>query len=199
MGFSAIFEALGVGVVVVLICLLLRTLFSFILGLRYIEGSGKVVVVTGCDTGFGRGVALKLDKLGFYVIAACLTEAAVKELNSFLRGRGRAIRCDITSANDVREVESVVTSLCTGSLRLHALVNNAGIHEGFAVEFTSVAEYQHVLDVNCLGGIRVTQALLPLLAPNRGRVVNVTSAAAFVSLPLMSAYNVSKFGFTVSD
>ena len=110
---------------------------------------------------------------------------------------GLALKCDVTKPADVSGLEQAVVRVCAGNTQLsvHAVVNNAGIHRGFAVEFTSMEEYEQVMAVNCFGGIRVTKALLPLLVRSGGRVVNITSSAAFISAPLMSAYNTSKYAF----
>ena len=51
------------------------------------------VVVTGCDTGFGRGTAEKLYKDGYYVVAACLTDGAAKELNGVFGSKCVSVAC----------------------------------------------------------------------------------------------------------
>ena len=84
-----------------------------------------------------------------------------------------------------------------GGGRLHALVNNAGIVTGSLVDLTTMEEYSRVMEVNCIGHVRMTKSLLPALLPRRrgergGRVVVMTSVAGIVGAAGMSAYCCSK-------
>jgi NAD(P)-dependent dehydrogenase (short-subunit alcohol dehydrogenase family) len=77
--------------------------------------------------------------------------------------------------------------------RIDAVVNNAGVAGGNAVEETSVEELAAVFETNVYGPLRVAQAVLPAMrAQGGGHVVNVTSVAAFVAPPFMGAYAASK-------
>ena len=76
---------------------------------------------------------------------------------------------------------------------LDALVNNAGIAVAAPLEFLPAEELARQLDVNVIGQLRVTQALLPALRRSRGRLVFVGSIAGRSSLPFLGAYAASKF------
>jgi NAD(P)-dependent dehydrogenase (short-subunit alcohol dehydrogenase family) len=63
-------------------------------------------------------------------------------------------------------------------------VNNAGIPYTIPVELLPLDELRRVFEVNCVGAVGVTQAFLPLLRRDQGRIVNVGSAAGFTTPPL---------------
>jgi len=176
---------------------LARRLYSRFFPAPFVEARGKHVLVTGCDTGFGNMLAKQLDKAGYNVFAGCLTEAGLKELGSQCSDRLIAIRLDITKEDDIAAAVKVVAAQTD---RLHAIVNNAGIVLGSWIDWTSLAHYRRVMEVNCFGGIACTKAFLPFLikrSPDgqKGRVVNITSMAGLISGEGLSAYACSKFAF----
>jgi NAD(P)-dependent dehydrogenase (short-subunit alcohol dehydrogenase family) len=76
---------------------------------------------------------------------------------------------------------------------LDALVNNAGIGVPGPVEAVPLAEWRRQLEVNLLGPVGLTRALLPALLRARGRIVNVSSIGGRVAAPMLGAYSASKF------
>nr|AAG44849.1 microsomal retinol dehydrogenase [Branchiostoma lanceolatum] len=153
----------------------------------------KSVLITGCDTGFGNLLARRLDQLGLRVFAGCLTEAGVAELRQSCSERLQPIQMDVTRSDSVQQAFLAVKN-SVGSKGLWGLVNNAGIFGPLgSVEWSSIADYQAVLNVNLLGMINVTKTFLPLLKKSRGRVVNVASGAGRVAVPFQGPYSVSKF------
>ena len=81
-----------------------------------------------------------------------------------------------------------------GSAGLAGLVNNAGSTLPGPVEYLALSGFRRQLEVNLVGPLAVTQALLPLLRTGHGRVVNVTSAAGKAGVPLMAPYVAAKHG-----
>jgi NAD(P)-dependent dehydrogenase (short-subunit alcohol dehydrogenase family) len=75
---------------------------------------------------------------------------------------------------------------------LHGLVNNAGTALAMPLEFLPLDQLRRQLEVNLVGQVAVTQALLPNLRSARGRIVNVGSIAGRSSLPFLGAYAASK-------
>ena len=86
-----------------------------------------------------------------------------------------------------------VTSALAGIEELDALVDNAGVAIAAPLELLPPAELTRQLDVNVVGQLRVTQALLPALRRRQGRIVLMGSIAGRSALPFLGAYAMSKF------
>ena len=169
-----------------------------------IPGAGKAVLVTGCDTGFGRMTALLLSDRGFHVFAGCLDAESTpaQELVNQSQGSISVLQLDVTSRKQVMAAfERVSATLEQRQLQLHAIVNNAGINVPGMIEFAAdacVSDHALVLDVNVLGAIRVTRMFTPLLrrkdetSDHRPRIINISSQAARSPAIGQSAYCMSK-------
>jgi NAD(P)-dependent dehydrogenase (short-subunit alcohol dehydrogenase family) len=81
-----------------------------------------------------------------------------------------------------------------GDAGLHGLVNNAGTILPSPIEYLPLDGFRRQLEVNLVGPLAVTQALLPVLRQGQGRVVNVTSAAGRAGVPLMAPYVSAEHG-----
>ncbi|GIY76622.1 estradiol 17-beta-dehydrogenase 2 [Caerostris extrusa] len=106
--------------------------------------------------------------------------------------RLKIVGLDVTNEESVlKALEFVKNNL--GHSNLWAVINNAGIYKGLAVELSSLQEFRDCMEVNAFGPIRVTKAFLPLIRKVKGRVVNVTSYGGRMAVPHMTPYIVSKF------
>lgn len=72
---------LGLISVIVVVALVRRVLYSGYVSIVRKDGSRRHVLITGCDTGFGNGLAHRLHQHGFFVFAACLTQEAADAFN----------------------------------------------------------------------------------------------------------------------
>ncbi|XP_055899824.1 retinol dehydrogenase 7-like [Biomphalaria glabrata] len=153
----------------------------------------KSVLITGCDSGFGNALALKLDSLGMQVFAGCLDEqgAGAKDLKSKCSDRLKLLRLDVTKPKDIEAAASLIKST-VGDEGLWGLVNNAGVWYFADLEITSDQILQKVMDVNLFGAIRLTKAVLPLIKQAHGRIINVSSLLGRISLEGNGAYSMSK-------
>ena len=143
------------------------------------------VVVTGASTGIGEATVLHLNELGFDARAGVRKEEDAERL----RSQGVSpLRLDVTDADSVAAAASEL-----GDAPLAGLVNNAGIAVSAPVEFVPIDELRRQLEVNVVGQVAVTQALLPALRRGRGRIVNVSSIGGRIALPLAGPYAASKF------
>ena len=141
--------------------------------------------MTGASTGIGEATVLHLKTLGFDAIGAVRKDEDAERLE----GRGvRTVRIDVTDADQIAAAREEL-----GDAPLVGLVNNAGIAIAAPLEFLPPDQLRHQLDVNVVGQAAVTQAFLPALRRTRGRIVNVSSIGGRVALPLVGAYNASKF------
>jgi NAD(P)-dependent dehydrogenase (short-subunit alcohol dehydrogenase family) len=153
----------------------------------------KSVVITGSSTGIGRACALMLDRNGFRVFAGVRRKADGDALRSAASQSLTPVHVDVTDAPSIQAMAEEVTSE-VGDAGLYGLVNNAGTTLPCPVEYLPLDEFRRQLEVNLVGPLAVTQALLPLLLRGRGRIVNVTSAAGKAGVPLMAPYVAAKHG-----
>ncbi|XP_072542473.1 retinol dehydrogenase 1 [Salminus brasiliensis] len=153
----------------------------------------KHVLVTGCDSGFGNLVARQLDRQGFRVIAACLTEAGASSLKAATSTGLKTVLLDVTDRESVSSVVELVRQE-VGERGLWGLVNNAGRSIPIGpTEWMQLEDFKQVLEVNLIGLINVTLQLLPTLKKAKGRVVNVASVLGRLSLT-GGGYCLSKWG-----
>jgi len=151
----------------------------------------KAVLITGCDSGFGKALTQQLSAKGVPVFAACLTEHGKKDLEKVKNVQ--AFIMDVTKQEAVKAgVEFVTKNLKTGQV-LWGLINNAGVLRGGSIECTSMNDFNLQLEVNVIGMARVTQLFLPLLRKSKGRIVNISSVAGRFAFPGTCAYSASKF------
>ncbi|XP_005167985.2 retinol dehydrogenase 1 isoform X1 [Danio rerio] len=153
----------------------------------------KHVLITGCDSGFGNLVARQLDRQGFLVIAACLTETGASKLRATASPRLKTLQLNVTDSTSIdRALEYVRRE--TGGKGLWGLVNNAGVSVPIGpMDWMQLHDFKKVLDVNLTGVIAVTLKFLPLLKKAQGRVVNVASILGRLSI-IGGGYCLSKFG-----
>jgi NAD(P)-dependent dehydrogenase (short-subunit alcohol dehydrogenase family) len=144
------------------------------------------VLVTGASTGIGEATVLHLKALGFDAVGAVRKDEDAERLEA----RGvRTVRIDVTDPDQIAAARDEL-----GEVALAGLVNNAGIAVAAPLEFLPVDRLRQQLEINLIGQMAVTQAFLPALRRGGGRIVMVSSIGGRVALPLVSAYNASKFG-----
>lgn len=153
----------------------------------------KTVVITGASSGIGRATALRLARGGFRVFAGYRDEVDAASLAAEATGELEPLSIDVADADQIAAAAARVGE-AAGGQGLWGLVNNAGIAIPGPVESLPIDDLRRALEVNLVGQIAVTQALLPTLRRARGRVVNMTSVGGRVGTPFMVAYHASKFG-----
>ncbi|OQR78200.1 retinol dehydrogenase 2-like [Tropilaelaps mercedesae] len=185
------------------------------LNLPRISSNGKAVFITGCDSGFGYRLSLKLSSRGYHVFAGCLfpegsgatsllkeasqiecfeTDNSKKlngEKNKNAQPRISVIQCDVTSEESLQRAFEEVTNNLNGRV-LWAVVANAGISCYGYTEWVSMERIQKLFDVNTFGVIRTFRAFAPLLRQSRGRLIVTTSWAARFSPPSLVPYAMTK-------
>jgi NAD(P)-dependent dehydrogenase (short-subunit alcohol dehydrogenase family) len=144
------------------------------------------VLITGASTGIGEATAHHLKELGFDAVGAVRKDEDAERLRA--AGLG-TVKLDVT---DAASIAAAWAELGDGPLT--GLVNNAGIAVAAPIEFLPLDQLRHQLEINLVGQVAVTQRFLPALRAGRGRIVNVSSIGGRVALPLVGAYNMSKFG-----
>jgi len=148
-------------------------------------------MVTGTSSGIGAATALLLARSGFRVFAGVRQEADGERLRASSAGNVLPLLLDVTDARSIRSALDELTARLGGE-GLAGLVNNAGVFLMLPFEVTPVETFREVFEVNVVGTMAVTQALLPLLRQGRGRIINIGSSAGRASAPGSGAYSGSK-------
>ncbi|TCC64614.1 SDR family oxidoreductase [Kribbella pittospori] len=138
------------------------------------SSSRPLAVVTGASSGIGAASARYLAREGFEVVCAARRldriEALAKEID------GRAVQCDVTSAEDVAALAEAVGE------QLQVLVNDAGGAFGFEpVADADLEAWRQMYEVNVIGVAAVTKSLLPALVAGKGTIIVMGSTAGQVA------------------
>ncbi|XP_005098000.1 retinol dehydrogenase 7 [Aplysia californica] len=165
----------------------------YILPASHLPIKNRSVLITGCDSGFGHALTIKLDSLGIQVFAGCLEDRGpgALELKNRCSDRLHILKLDVTNSKDIAEASNYIKSR-VGEEGLWGLVNNAGVWCFAELGMTSETIVQKVMDVNLFGAVRMTRAVLPLIKQAQGRIVNVSSLLGRISVEGCGAYSMSK-------
>lgn len=152
----------------------------------------RSVFVTGASTGIGEACALELDRLGFQVFLGVRRHEDAERLAGRMSGRTVPVVADVTDAAAVSAAAERIGSV-VGPRGLAGLVNNAGIVVAGPLELLPIDHLRTQLEVNVLGQIAVTQAMVPLLRRAQGRLINMSSISGCIASPFLGPYAASKF------
>lgn len=160
----------------------------------------KTIVITGCSSGFGYSLALKLARRGDRVAATMRAPdgknaAPANELKTLAHDEGldlRVVDLDVTSDASVDAAAEAVLGEWGAP---DAVVNNAGqMFVGITEAFTT-DDLIHQLDVNVVGVHRVSRAFLPAMRKRgEGLIINISSVAGRLAIPFFGVYHASKWG-----
>ena len=143
----------------------------------------KIAVVTGASSGIGLETATLLAENGWRVYG--LSRRGGEDSETL-----RHLVCDVT---DEAQVETAFRTVFEREGWLDLLVNNAGFGISGAVEDTALASAKKQLDVNFFGCFLCCKAAVPYLQQSGGgRIINISSMAAVLSIPFQSFYSASK-------
>jgi NAD(P)-dependent dehydrogenase (short-subunit alcohol dehydrogenase family) len=145
------------------------------------------VLVTGAARGIGKSIVEHLAERGWDVIAGVRSEQDATAVTKLNPQRISSVILDVTDAGHIDALQDSLPE------RLDAIVNNAGIVVSGPMETVSTDEWRKQLDINVIGQLAVTRAVLPRLRKSRGRIVFISSVNGKLSMPLIGAYCASKF------
>jgi NAD(P)-dependent dehydrogenase (short-subunit alcohol dehydrogenase family) len=164
--------------------------------------AGYNALITGGGRGIGAAAGIALAKAGAKVSLAARNESQVVQIAAEIRKDGYeafAFRCDVT---DERQVRDLAMSASDAMGRVDILINNAGTATSNPISKVSLAEWQHIMDVNATGTFLCTKAVYDKMAERRwGRIVNVASIVGLEGGKYITAYTAAKHavvGFTKS-
>lgn len=151
---------------------------------------GKVALVTGASSGIGRETALELAKQGATVGLLARRRGELEALASLMNGRGVVLPADVTRET---EVHAAAAELARTGGKIDILVAAAGISLRASFMETRSEAARSIMEVNFLGVLHATQAVLPHIIATKGSVVAVSSLAGRKGTPQYSVYGASKF------
>lgn len=150
----------------------------------------RSVLISGCSSGIGRACCVRLARDGWRVFAGVRSDGDARSVEAEA-GNVTAIRLDVTDTGSINAARAQIEKESNSGL--DALVNNAGIAVGGALETVPTWDLRHILDVNVVGQVAVSRAFLPLLRAARGRILFIGSVGGRVAFPYAGPYHASKF------
>jgi NAD(P)-dependent dehydrogenase (short-subunit alcohol dehydrogenase family) len=157
---------------------------------------GRVVVITGGETGIGRATVEAFARAGGAVVIAGFLEDEGEEVVNSLARENLAVDFIKTDVQQERLIEDVVAKIIAKHGRIDILVNNASIFDGFAgINETSTTLWDKVISTNLRGTYLMSRTVLKgMMARGRGTIVNMASVGGIIGGADGLAYTASKFG-----
>ncbi|OXJ25342.1 short-chain dehydrogenase/reductase [Burkholderia sp. HI2714] len=152
--------------------------------------SGKLMLITGVSSGFGRALAQAALAAGYTVVGTVRSAQAAQDFDA-LSAQAFARVLDVT---DFDRIDGVVAEIEANVGPVDVLVNNAGYgHEGI-MEEAPLAEMRRQFDVNVFGAVAMMKAVIPTMRERRrGHILNITSMGGHITMPGIAYYCGSKF------
>ncbi|WP_096437306.1 3-ketoacyl-ACP reductase [Alteribacter populi] len=155
---------------------------------------GKRALITGGSRGIGRATAIALAKEGVELGLIARSEESFELVRKDLTELGATF---VTSAADVSQesdVQRAVREIEDQLGPIDILINNAGVAARGSFQDLSTEDWKKVLDINVMGIVHVTKAVLPsMIENNRGDIINISSMSGLKGTKGSSAYSASKF------
>ena len=157
-------------------------------------GKNKVALVTGSSSGMGFTTAVMLARAGIHTYASMRNLKKSKTITDLANKENLPLQVIQLDVNDDKSVKDAIAKIVTEKERIDVLVNNAGYGLFGSIEDVSIEEMKAQFETNFFGVMRVTQLVLPIMRKQKsGTIVNVSSVGGRISLPVLSAYNSTKF------
>ena len=158
------------------------------------EFEGKVAVITGAASGFGRAFAEKGASLGMKLVLADVNPEALAQAVDALRAGGAEAIGVPTDVSDAAQVEALAQAALDAFGKVHLLFNNAGVGSGGFLWESTANDWAWVFNVNVMGVAHGVRAFTPIMLRQNepAHIVNTASVAGLLSPPAMGIYNASK-------
>jgi short-subunit dehydrogenase len=160
---------------------------------------GKIVVITGASSGIGAEMAVLLAKYGAVPVLIGRSLSKLKQVVNRINSEHSIYEMDVTSNEQVSET---ISEILKRYGQVDILINNAGFAVFGTLENASLEQFEQMMDVNYMGLVRCTKAILPsMLQRGSGHIINIGSIAGKMGLAKSSAYVATKhavLGFTNS-
>ncbi|MBS0315244.1 MAG: SDR family oxidoreductase [Proteobacteria bacterium] len=156
----------------------------------------KVVIISGVGPGMGQSLARIAAREGAKVAIGARNQAYLDEVAAGIRSEGGEVVARSTDVTDASQCEALAQATLDAFGRVDGLVNTAYIHGIWTtVDQADPADWLKVLDVNCLGALRMAQAVFPAMkAQGAGAIVNVSTMSTVNPFPGEGGYASGKGG-----
>ena len=142
----------------------------------------KTLVISGGSSGIGKATAMLFAERGWRVFELSRHGQSHDGITH--------VTCDVC---DSTSAQNAIQEVMTQTDRIDVVISNAGYGISGSIEFTDITAAQHQMDVNFMGAVRFTQAVLPVLRQQKsGRIIYTSSVAAILAVPYQSFYSASK-------
>lgn len=162
----------------------------------------KTVVISGGSSGIGRSTALAVADAGGEAVLLARRESALRTVVSTIRERGGEATAFPVDLSDPAATEDVASTVIETVGVPDVIVNNAGVGKWRAIDETTYEEAERCIRVPYLAAFYLTKAFIDdMLERDSGRIVNITSASAYIPQPGATGYNAARWamrGFTKS-
>ncbi len=158
----------------------------------------RVALITGASSGIGAAIARDLGARGYHLALAARRKNALEAIANEVRTAGGGaipLTCDVTLP---AQIATCVEHTMLEFGRIDVLVNNAGVMHNGLIAGADVSEWRAMIDVNLMGLMLMTHAVLPQMkTAGRGHIVNISSVAGRIITVNNGVYNVTKWGVNV--
>ena len=153
-----------------------------------------VALITGANSGIGRGAAVDLAAKGWTVYGSMRSLDKGEKLAAMAAEAGVEVHPVVCDVTDTESVERAVAEVTEAAGQIDVLVNNAGIGGNGVVEEAPLELYEEVMDVNLYGIIRCLKAVLPQMRARRsGCIINISSVTGVIAAIAQAPYVASKW------
>lgn len=154
----------------------------------------QIALITGSSSGIGFETSLLLARNGIYTYATMRNLSKSQEILDIAKKECLPLKVFTLDVTDEKSTQKAIDMVMHEQNRIDILVNNAGYSLVGALEQISMDEIKEEFETNFFGIIKLIQKVLPQMRKQRsGRIINVSSLAGRIGLPLASAYVSSKF------
>lgn len=154
----------------------------------------KVILITGCSSGFGLLTASRLASKGHQVIATMRNLDKQMSLRNQIKKSGCEIDIKQLDVTDKNSIKNTISTIAAQYGNIDVLINNAGYGLGGFFEDLTEEEIRQQMETNFFGVQNITRAVIPLMRQKKnGKIISISSVAGFSSSPAFGAYNASKW------
>jgi len=155
--------------------------------------TGKVVVITGAAHGLGEATAKAFAARGAKLALCDIDGEGLRQVKGVLEARGAEVMTDIVDVSQARQVEEFSERVYKEFRQVDILVNNAGVVLAGRLEDMALEDWQWIMGINMWGVVHGSHFFYPrMLRRGSGHIVNISSAAGLIPLPMLSAYSGTK-------